>query len=213
MELQIISLDFLALAFFLICVLLSIYFREKARRLDVITGKKIRSHYRHDWAVNVLKNRDTAFMLETVRNNVLVTSGMITALVISFGFVINSGANILAMNGDFALVARTILTISLLAYAFFMILLEARTLVYIPIIFGTSDKLINKHEGMKKVDYLAKLMHEAFDHFSNAIRALVFIMALLVWFYSIYAFIVFTALITYLMVREDFGKKSEIVLF
>ncbi len=209
---EILSFDTLALAFFLICLLLSIYFRERARRMEIVTGKKIRSYYRHNWIENVIKKDNIHFLLETIRNNILVSSGMITALVIAFGFVVGSDVGT-SMNGNFVADARILLSIALLVYSFFMIILEVRTLIYIPIVFGTSEKLIIKYEGMKKVDYLAKLIHEAFDHFFNAIRALFFIVALLIWFYNLYAFVLFTVLISYVMVREDFGTNSKITIF
>jgi uncharacterized membrane protein len=207
------SVDVLALVLFLICLLLSIYFRERARRLNIATGKKIRSEYRHHWVEAIVKRNEQRILTEVLRNNVMVSTALLSSLIISFGFIINAGSGALLHDSDPIAHARIVLIIGLLAYSFFMILLELRTLIYIPIIFGTSEKLIVKYESMKKVEYVAKLLHQSFDHFSNAIRALFFIVALLIWFYNTYAFVAFTLLLTYVMVREDFGGKSEITIF
>lgn len=205
-------IEYFALAFFVICLLLSIYFRKKARRLERESGKKIRSYYRRSWVEFIIKKQNQHLFLETIRNSILVSAALITGLAISFGFVINSTLG-LHSNESFVSNARLFLAIGLMAYAFFINILKIRTLVYLPVILGTDENLIKKYEKMSKIEYLAKLFHDSFDHFSNTIRALFFIVALLAWCYNVYVFIAFTLIITYIMVREDLGSRSEITIF
>ncbi|NYZ77771.1 DUF599 domain-containing protein [Candidatus Micrarchaeota archaeon] len=207
-----ITVDMLALALFLLCFFISIYSRERARKSETPTGKGIRSKYRKSWVEYILKKGDDRTVVEVVRNSILVSTALMTAVIISFGFVL---AKVPALDVALDVVAgfRILAMMALLAYAFFMLVLEGRTLIYLPVVFGTSEKLIESLDNMKKVDYVAKLLHESFDHFSNAIRALVFIVALLVWFYNVYLFMLFTVILTFAMVHEDYGRRSEIMLF
>ena len=137
------TLELLAFAIFVSAVIFSIYSRTRAEKSKIITGKKIRELYRRSWVDNMLGSKDSGLMLETVRNSILVSSALITAIVISFGFVV---AN--AVLDGFSLISTLRLTaiVSLLLYALFAIFLEARTLIYIPIVAGASDEVVKQNE-------------------------------------------------------------------
>lgn len=203
-------LEILAFAVFVSAVIFSIYSRSRAQKSKTLTGKKIRELYRRSWVDNILGSKDGHMLLETVRNSILVSSALLTAIVISFGFVV---AN--AVVDGFSLVSTLRLgaIVSLLLYALFAILLEARTLIYIPIVAGASDGVIKQNEKRPKSHYVCMLLDSAFDEFANTMRALFYVVALLVWFFNTYLFIAATVLITFIMFREDFGTKSRIGVF
>ncbi len=201
----------LAYFIFLIALLLTIYFRDKARNLPKATGKEIRSIYRKAWVESVLKGGDNAQFIQTMRNNISISTALLGATIVSFGLILNAG--IVKENGDIFGTIRILSVIALLGYALFMLLLEIRTLTYIPIVSHVPESFIKKYEKTDKASYIAKLLHESFDNFSNAIRSLFYIAPLLIWFYNVHLFIVATMVISYAMYHEDFGTKSGIVLF
>ncbi len=196
---------------FIIALALTIYFRERSRKLEKITGKRIRSIYRKAWVEDILKRDEPGYFFETMRNNIMVSTALLSAIIISFGFVLNAG--IIKTDGEILAIFRIISIIALLGYSLFMIILEIRTLTYIPIISRVPESIIKKYEMMDKVSYMAKLLHESFDYFSNSIRALFYIAPLLIWTYNIYLFIIATLIISYTMYREDYGKESGITIF
>ncbi|MEK6978780.1 MAG: DUF599 family protein [Candidatus Micrarchaeota archaeon] len=204
------SMDSLAFVIFVLAVVFSIYSRTRAEKSKITTGKKIRELYRRSWVDNMLGSKDNGNLLEIVRNSILVSSALITAIVISFGFVV---AN--AVIDGFSLISTLRLTaiVSLLLYSLFAIFLEARTLIYIPIVAGASEEVIKQNEKRSKSHYVSMLLDSAFDEFANSMRALFYVVVLLVWFFNTYLFIAATLLITYIMFREDFGTKSRIGVF
>ncbi|MEM3422919.1 MAG: DUF599 family protein [Candidatus Bilamarchaeaceae archaeon] len=205
-------LDWAALLIFIICIILSIYLRDRARKMGRMTGKKIRSVYRRSWVKEMVAQNSSKILTDVVRNQIMVSTALLSALVISFGFVI-SLSNLLGLYGSLLLMIKIALVLILITYAFFMILLETRTLVYVPVAFNVDPVLIKKYEKMEKEDYVAKLLHESFDHFSNAIRAIFFAIAVIAWLYNTYFFIFIVLAFTLVMVREDYGERSEITLF
>ena len=204
-------IDGLAYIIFIIAVAVTIYFRERARKVGAATGKRIRSLYRKAWVEAIIKKGDQPDLINTIRNNITVSVALLSAIIISFGFVINAG--VIKVDGNFFHLVRIVSIISLLGYSLFMILLEIRTLTYIPIVSQVPESLIKKYDNTDKASYMAKLLHESYDYFSNSIRSLFYIAPLMIWFYNVYLFIVLTLIISYAMHSEDFGTKSGITTF
>lgn len=196
---------------FLLCFSVATYFRERARKLKKPTGKLIRSIYRKAWVEDALRRDQPTQFIDTIRNNIMISTTLISAIIISFGFVLN--ADVIRVDGNLIDLIRLITIITLIAYAFFMMILEVRTLTYIPIVFQTPETLIKKYDKMDKASYIAKLLHESFDNFSNATRALFYIAPLIIWFYNVHLFIIATLVLTYIMYNEDFGRESGITIF
>ena len=138
------TINVLAYFIFLIAVLITIYLRERARKLGVPTGKRIRSVYRKAWVETIIKNSDPQHFIQTIRNNIMVSTALLSAIIISFGFVLNAG--IINTSGDTVSIVRIISIITLLGYSLFMILLEVRTLIYIPIISQVPESIVKKYE-------------------------------------------------------------------
>jgi uncharacterized membrane protein len=154
-----------------------------------------------------LKKGETGPLIDFFRNNITVSSALLGGLVVGFGLVANSMAGVAGFN------IHLVFIIVILAYAIFNILIQIRTLIYLPVIFGTDAKLIEKHEKMGKESYLGKLLDNAYDDLSNAIRALFYLIALLVFPLHNFLFIGVSLIITYLFVRRDISEKSRIEIF
>ena len=200
------DIELLSLVIFALCFIITALTSSKRfRRGD--TARAVRAKYRKSWTSNILKSGESGPLIDFFRNNITVSSALLGGLVVGFGLVANSMASAAGFN------IHLVFIIVLVAYAIFNILIEIRTLIYLPVIFGTDAKLIEKHEKMGKESYLGKLLDNAYDDLSNAIRALFYLIALLVFPLNKLLFIVVTIIITYLFVRRDISEKSRIEIF
>jgi len=173
------------------------------------TARAIRSEYRRSWTGLMVKGGDPKVPVDVFRNNLMISTALLSGLVIAFGLVAN--AFISAPSFQFSL--HMILVIAMMTYALFYILIEIRTLAYLPIMFGVDGKLIDKNEGMGKEECISRLLDNTYDDFSNAIRALFYLVALLTFSLNAYLFIAATLVLTYLFVRRDISAKSRIEIF
>ena len=195
------DIELLSLAIFALCFIIAAITSSKTFKTGK-TARAVRSKYRRSWAKGILKEKQTGALVDFFRNNITVSSALLGGLVIGFGLVANATFAGKSPFGDIHL-----------SYAIFNILLEVRTLIYLPVIFGTSAELIKKYEGLEKEEYLGRLLDNNYDDFSNAIRALFYLIALLVFPFHKMLFIALTVILTYLFVRRDLSKKSRIEIF
>lgn len=200
------NIEFISLAIFALCFLIAALTSSK-RFKSGRTARAVRSKYRGSWASSIMKKGEMGPLVDFFRNNITVSSALLGGLVIGFGLV----ANVLANSSGFNI--QLIFIIAVMAYAIFNLLLEVRTLIYLPVIFGTSKELIETYEKISKEKYLGKLLDNAYDDFSNAIRALFYLIALLVYSLDTLLFIAVTIILTYLFVRRDISEKSRIEIF
>jgi uncharacterized membrane protein len=202
------NIELVSLAIFGLCFLIAAFTSSKRFKTGK-TARAVRSKYRRSWAKEILKEKQSGPLIDFFRNNITVSSALLGGLVIGFGLVANS----FAAEGSSITSIYLIFIIAVMTYAIFNLLLEIRTLIYLPLMFGTSEGLIKKHEGLDKEEYLGRLLDNAYDDFSNAIRALFFLIALLVFSFNNMLFIALTLILTYLFVRRDISKKSRIEIF
>lgn len=200
--------ELLSLIIFTVCFFLTAFTSSKLFKSGM-TARAVRSKYRKSWAGSILEKGETGPLIDFFRNNITVSSALLGGLLIGFGLVAN--AFVSASGGQMGL--YFIFIIAVMTYAIFNILLEVRTLIYLPVMFGTSEKLIETHEKMPKQEYLGKLLDNAYDDFSNAIRSFFYLIALLVFSLDKLLFIAVTLVLTYLFVRRDVSKKSRIEIF
>lgn len=173
------------------------------------TARAIRSEYRKSWAWAMVDGGEMKVPVDVFRNNLTISTALLGGLVIAFGLVAN--AFITAQSVSLSLYLAFI--ISVMTYALFYLLIEIRTLAYLPIMFGVDSKLIERNEKMKKEEYISRLMDNTYDDFSNAVRALFYLIALLTFSLNSFLFIAATLAITYLFVRRDLSGKSRIEIF
>ncbi len=202
------SIDALAYFVFVISIAISLYLRKRALS-NPEHAKTIRSEYRHAWIKNIVSGRKKVDVPSIIRNHLTITVGLISGIIIAMGLALNAGG---IVNGSAIGDIRILSIVVLLFYSLFTLILEARTLLYIPIIVDTAEHIIEKYEGKKKENYLSELLDSSFDYFSSSIRAILYVACLMVWFYHVYFFVVSVLFITFLLYREDFGTHGRITL-
>ena len=201
------DIDLLSLAIFALCFIIAALTSSKTFKKGK-TARAVRSKYRRSWAKGILKEKQSRALVDFFRNNITVSSALLGGLVIGFGLVATSLTGVSPLEN-----IHIVFILAIMTYAIFNILLEVRTLIYLPVIFGTDASLIKKYEGIEKEEYLGRLLDNTYDDFSNAIRALFYLIALLVFSFDRILFILLTLALTYLFVRRDLSLKSRIEIF
>jgi uncharacterized membrane protein len=198
----------LSLAIFVLCFLISTFTSSKTFN-KTHSARAVRSEYRRNWAKETMKNADSDSAVDVFRNSMTVSSAMMGGLVIAFGLV----ANALLSTTDSEASLQFAFILFILTYAIFNILMQIRTLMYLPIILKVPGDIIEKNEKVSKIEYVSKLLDNSYDDFSNAIRSLFYLIVLLAFSLDKLLFIVVTIILTYLFVRRDLSEKSRIEIF
>ena len=176
------------------------------------TSKSLRRAYRKNWVEKILASKSYPEARETIRNLIMTNTAFLSAVLISFGLVL-SGMGGLMRDGE-AFVELKMLSISaLLLYALFMLISETRVLNYVPILFWVDEEVVKKIQGVEKVDYIAKLMDDAFDHFSSSLRAVFYAVACIFWFFDTLIFMAVIVLLTVIIVASDLDRRIRITIF
>ena len=198
------SPELVSLAIFALCFLITTITSGRTFRRGH-TARAIRSEYRRSWAA-LMVDSENKLPVDVFRNNLTISTALLSGLVIAFGLV----ANAFVASSAFQLSLYVVFLIAVMTYALFYLLIEIRTLAYLPILFEVDGKLIEKNEKMKKEEYIGRLLDNTYDDFSNAVRALFYLIALLVSPFNSFLFIAATLVLTYLFVRRDVSEKSRI---
>ncbi len=198
----------LSLMVFSLCFSIALVTSSKSFRRSH-SARAVRSEYRRNWVEMMLKEGDVHLVADTLRNNLTVLAALLGGLVVSFGLVLNVFTSMTTLVS----LVHIAFILVMIAFAFFHLLMEVRTMNYIPILFAVDEKVIEKNEKMGKIEYISKLMDNTYDDFSNSINALFYIIALLTFPLSVPVFIFTTLALTYLFVRRDLSPKSRIEIF
>ncbi len=228
--------DYVALALFAVCVTISIISRgyaEKSRTRKVVspdiveaekykklfvhklrlaeatenlTGKAVREAYRRNWIEHMIANKQYSEMREIIRNNLMSSAAMLSALVVVLGFIVSDYGSIQAAASVSNPALKVFTIAATLFYALYMMITQVRTLMYLPIMSWVDEELIQTIEGTDKVTYVSKMVESSFDHFTNATRAVFYSICLVLWFIDPLAFMGSTLVLTAVYMRDDFEQ-------
>lgn len=190
-------------------------FAHTARLQDVEqfqTSRSLRRAYRKNWTEKILASRSYAEAREVIRNLIMTNTAFLSAVLISFG-ILTSGFTILMESGEPDVQYKMLSISALLLYALFMLISESRVLNYVPILLWVDEEIMERIQGMSKTDYIARLMNDAFDHFSSSLRAIFYAVACIFWFFSVPVFIVTVIMLTAIIVASDLDKTVRITIF
>lgn len=176
------------------------------------TSKSLRKAYRKIWAEKILAAKAYPEAREIIRNLIMTNYTFLSAVLISFGLILTQFSTLKDIGG--ALPEVKILSIStLLVYALFSLISESRILNYVPIVLWVDEEIIEKMQNEDKADYIAQLMDQSFDRFSDSIRAVFFAVICVFWFFNAYAFIMATIILTAIILNSDLERKITITIF
>src|SRR5208283_5915442 len=155
------------------------------------SAKSLRRAYRKNWAERILAAKAYSEAREIVRNLIMTNGALLSAVLISFGLLLSGFSVLSNAGGEFA--ALKMVSISaLLVYSLFMLISECRILNYIPILLWVDDEVISTMQHDDKANYLASLMDDVYDRFSDSLRAIFYAVVCIFWFFYTPAFMVGT---------------------
>ncbi|HID72361.1 TPA: DUF599 family protein [Candidatus Micrarchaeota archaeon] len=146
---------------------------------------------------------------QLLQNNIAITSATLTGVIIMSGLLFDQ---IVSFQTGIDL-ARSVAMLILLGHALLSLLAQIRTMMYIPVVFGTDSKLIKQNQGVAKHEYLTRLFSSSYMLFSNAMRDIFYLFALFLWTVSAYLFMLLVFLITFIIIREETEKRARITVF
>lgn len=191
-------------------------FAHEARLKEVEvfqTSKSLRRAYRKNWSERILGAKAYPEIREIVRNLIMTNTAFLSAVLISFGLLISGFSVLQQAGGGETVLIKMISISSLLLYALFMLIAESRILNYVPILAWVDAEIISTMQGKDKAEYIAELMDDAFDRFSDSLRAIFFAVICIFWFFNTLAFVLAAVILTIVMVSSDFDKKVRISIF
>ena len=176
------------------------------------TSKSLRKAYRKNWAERILGAKAYPEAREIIRNLIMTNGAILSAVLISFGLLI-SGFTVLQSAGGDSTDIKVISISILLIYALFRLITETRILNYVPILLWVDQEVIAKMQNEDKAEYIAKLMDDAFDCFSDSLRAIFYAVICIFWFFNTTVFIFATLALTLIIVSSDFDRTIKISIF
>ena len=176
------------------------------------SAKSLRRAYRKNWAERILNAKAYPEAREIVRNLIMTNGALLSAVLISFGRLLSGFSVLSNAGGEFA--ALKMVSISaLLVYSLFMLISECRILNYIPILLWVDDEVIDTMQHDDKANYLASLMDDVYDRFSDSLRAIFYAVVCIFWFFYTPAFMIATVVLTIVMVASDLDRSLRITIF
>ncbi len=176
------------------------------------SAKSLRRAYRKNWAERILNAKAYPEAREIVRNLIMTNGALLSAVLISFGLLLSGFSVLSNAGGEFA--ALKMVSISaLLVYSLFMLISECRILNYIPILLWVDDEVIDTMQHDDKANYLASLMDDVYDRFSDSLRAIFYAVVCIFWFFYTPAFMIATVVLTIVMVASDLDRSLRITIF
>ncbi len=201
--------EMVSFAVFIICYSL-IYFVGSAHIKGKVISKSIREEYRASFVDSLLLHKgDMGTIQQLLMNNITITGATITGVVIMAGVLFD---HMIAVESELDIL-RSSAMILLLGHILISLLAQIRTMMYIPVVFGTNAKLIKKTQGMLKHDYLTELFSTSYRLFSNAMKDVFYLFALFIWSMSINLFMIVIFLITFVIIKEETEKRAKITIF
>ncbi|MFH1394255.1 MAG: DUF599 family protein, partial [Candidatus Micrarchaeota archaeon] len=174
------------------------------------TSKNIRELYRSSFVEGLLLEKGNMQPLQQLlQNNIAITNATLTGVIIMSGLLFDQ---IVSFESGIDL-ARSVAMLILLGHALLSLLAQIRTMMYIPVVFGTDSKLIKEHQGIAKHEYLTRLFSSSYMLFSNAMRDIFYLFALFLWTVSAYMFMLLVFVITFIIIREETEKRARITVF
>jgi uncharacterized membrane protein len=175
-------------------------------------AKSMRRAYRKNWAEKILSAKAYPEAREIVRNMIMTNTAVLSSVLISFGLLL-SGFSVLSQAGGTYAALKMVSISTLLIYSLFMLISECRILNYIPIFIWVDSEIISTMQKEGKSDYLASLMDDSFDRFSDSLRAIFYAVVCIFWFFYTPAFMIGTVVLTIIIVASDLDRTVRVTIF
>lgn len=200
------TLDSFALAVFFTCTIgyHSIYYPYKLSRSPMSTAKGKINLYRKSWVEEIVEKRDINTAVNQIRNLTMVATMFASSSVLILGAIINVFLTKYSPGRDIFSI-KVYLLMTIFGTSFMLFLFSLRHMNYFSILIGAKRELVESTEKIDMVEMLSERLSLAMNRYTLGARCFYYSLAVIAWFFSTWAFIAITLLITAMViVTRDF---------
>jgi uncharacterized membrane protein len=213
--------NLIAFTIFIICIIAYAIKLKLGMKHPDTTKRGMLNIFYQIWVNNMAESENKIEAIQTLRNIIMAVTFLSSTILILLGLLIQSFSNgIDELLIDFSSIYSTpiiqyklLIFFAVLVFSLIMFLLSLRQLVRFSVLIGIPTKKIEKTSSKKlKIEdkdscsldpksIQSEVFLKAMNRFTYGIRGVYYIVAIILWFSSAYAFIIATIIITILLIQ------------
>lgn len=214
-------LNLIAFIVFIVCVLAYTIKLKLGMKKPATTKRGMLNIFYQLWVNSMAESKNKIEAIQTLRNLIMAVTFLSSTMLILLGLLIQSFSNgIDELIINFSSISTTSLVqykllifFAVIVFSLIMFLLSLRQLVRFSILIGiptpkiekTGSKEINKKEEetchLDAKSIQSEVFLKAMNRFTYGMRGIYYVVAIILWFISTYAFIIATVVITILLIQ------------
>ncbi len=227
--------NFIAFIVFLVCVLAYAIKLKLGMKKPATTKRGMLNIFYQLWVNSMAESKNKIEAIQTLRNLIMAVTFLSSTMLILLGLLVQSFSNgIDELLINFSTISSTSLVqykmlifFAVLVFSLIMFLLSLRQLVRFSILIGVPTPEIEKtgskeiHKKDKETCTLdaksiqSEVFLKAMNRFTYGMRGIYYVVAIILWFISAYAFMIATVIITILLIqyhdiRQPCGEETPI---
>ncbi|MDP6613098.1 MAG: DUF599 domain-containing protein [Candidatus Hydrothermarchaeota archaeon] len=171
--------------------------------------------YRRAWVEHILRTKDYHLAVLQARGLININTFLASASLIFIGVILNLLVNTDKVSG-LGLISLELFEIKIMlivvvySFSFFSFLSSLRNLRIFTMLIPTPRQVINKHSGIKAVDYFTRKVNKASGSYTLGSRSLYYSIPVFLWLVSPWLFILSTLVMTaYFALRKDYRFREK----
>jgi uncharacterized membrane protein len=213
--------NFIAFIVFIVCILAYAIKLKLGMKKPATTKRGMLNIFYQLWVNSMAKSKDKIEAIQTLRNLIMAVTFLSSTMLILLGLLVQSffnGIDELLIN--FSTISSTSLVqykllifFAVLVFSLIMFLLSLRQMVRFSILIGvptpeienTGSKQIRKKDEetctLDAKSIQSEVFLKAMNRFTYGMRGIYYVIAIILWFISAYAFMIATVIITILLIQ------------
>jgi len=227
--------NFIAFIVFIVCVLAYAIKLKLGMKKPATTKRGMLNIFYQLWVNSMAESKNKIEAIQTLRNLIMAVTFLSSTMLILLGLLVQSFSNgIDELLINFSTISSTSLVqykmlifFAVLVFSLIMFLLSLRQLVRFSILIGVPTPEIEK-TGSKEIhkkdeetctldakSIQSEVFLKAMNRFTYGMRGIYYVVAIILWFISAYAFMIATVIITILLIqyhdiRQPCGEETPI---
>ncbi len=213
--------NIIAFLIFIICILIYGWKLQSSMKRPGTAKRALLNIFYKQWVQRMKNNENTIIAVQTMRNLIMSVTFLSSSILILLGLLVQSNipsadsiVQVSASSTSLINQYKLFILFIVLVFSLIMFLLSLRHMVRFSIIIGIPDEAIEKTgtEELQKQNITndhcidasfvqSAVFLKAMNRFMLGIRGVYFAVTLLVWFISVYAFIISTIALTIILIQ------------
>ena len=213
--------NFIAFIVFIVCILAYAIKLKLGMKKPATTKRGMLNIFYQLWVNSMAESKDKIEPIQTLRNLIMAVTFLSSTMLILLGLLVQSFSNgIDELLINFSTISSTSLVqykllifFAVLVFSLIMFLLSLRQMVRFSILIGvpipeienTGSKQIRKKDEetctLDAKSIQSEVFLKAMNRFTYGMRGIYYVVAIILWFISAYAFMIATVIITILLIK------------